>query len=287
MSKIKWLLLIVVGLLGSTAFVNASPATIGVGDSISVWVKGEPELSVERQVGNDGSVLLPLIGSVGVNGLKTVDAARLISGMLEDGFLRDPLVQVTIKNKAAASARVPARTPAKATARPIDKPAPASEPTPARQQLVEIVDETTRVGIGGVAMLLGNRVYQSNRLGQIIIEEADGDTVLMADGYQTLSGTLNQLLRSGRRILLKPVQTAKSITFTVIDAATQRPVSNVEVSLEGMKIKANRQGVFKISQISKEFGEITLTRRGYQTMRRVVDYKGSDTRAIEMVKQER
>ena len=109
----------------------------------------------------------------------------------------------------------------------------------------------------------------------------------MADGYQTLTGNLGQLLRTGRRIYLKRVQTAESITFTVIDASTQRPLSNVEVSLEGMKIKANRQGVFKISQISKEFGEITLTRRGYQTLRRVVDYKGSDTRTIEMVKQER
>jgi len=283
MSKIKWLLLIVVGLLGSTAFVNASPATIGIGDSISIWVKGEPELSVERQVGNDGSVLLPLIGSVGVNGLKTVDAARLISGMLEDGFLRDPLVQVTIKNKAAASAKAPT----KVSARPIDKPAPASEPVPARQQLIEIVDDTSKAGIGGVAMMLGNRVYQSNRLGQIIIEEAAGDAVMMADGYQTLSGSLSQLLQGSRRIYLKRVQTAESITFTVIDASTRRPISNVEVSLEGMKIKANRQGVFKISQISKEFGEITLTRRGYQTLRRVVDYKGSDTRMIEMVKQER
>ena len=203
--------------------------------------------------------------------------------MLEDGFLRDPLVQVTIKNKAAASAKAPT----KVSARPIDKPAPASEPVPARQQLIEIVDDTSKAGIGGVAMMLGNRVYQSNRLGQIIIEEAAGDAVMMADGYQTLSGSLSQLLQGSRRIYLKRVQTAESITFTVIDASTRRPISNVEVSLEGMKIKANRQGVFKISQISKEFGEITLTRRGYQTLRRVVDYKGSDTRTIEMVKQER
>ena len=111
MSKIKWLLLIVVSLLSSTAFVNASPSTIGLGDTISVWVKGEPELSVERQVGNDGSVLLPLIGSVGVNGLKTVDAARLISGMLEDGFLRDPMVQITVKQKGTSGKKAPAAMP--------------------------------------------------------------------------------------------------------------------------------------------------------------------------------
>lgn len=283
MSKIKWLLLIVVSLLGSTAFVNAAPAAIGAGDTISVWVKGEPELSVERQVGNDGSVLLPLIGSVGVNGLKTRDAARLISGMLEDGFLRDPMVQVTVK-KTATTAR--STHEPSVSARPINQPAPASDPVAPRKQLVEIVDATAKTGIGGVAMLLGNRVYQSNRLGQIIIEETDGATVLMADGYQTLSGPLSQLL-PGKRIHLKRVQAAENITFSVIDALTHRPIPHVEVTLDNMKIKANRQGVFKISQITKEFGEITLTRRGYQTVRRVVDYKGSDNRMIEMVKQER
>ena len=283
MSKIKWFLLIVVGLLCSTAFVNAAPATIGLGDTISVWVKGEPELSVERQVGNDGSVLLPLIGSVGVNGLKTVDAARMISGMLEDGFLREPLVQVTIKNKATAT------RPAATTAKPISQPAAASEPEAPRQQLIEIVDSVSQTGIGGVALMLGNRVYQSNRLGQVIIEESYGSAVLMADGFQTLSGDLSQLLRQGKppRIHLQRTRLAESITFNVIDAISRRPLSNVEVALDNMKIKANRQGVFKISQITKEFGEITLTRRGYQTLRRVVDYKGADVRTIEMVKQER
>ncbi|MBU1107146.1 MAG: polysaccharide biosynthesis/export family protein [Candidatus Riflebacteria bacterium] len=283
MSKIKWFMLIVVGMLCSTAFVNAAPTTIGLGDTISVWVKGEPELSVERQVGNDGSVLLPLIGSVGVNSLKTVDAARLISGMLEDGFLREPLVQVTIKNKA------PASRPVAVSARPINRPAAASQPEAPRQQLVEIVDAATRTGVSGVAMMLGNRVYQSNRLGQVIIEESDGGAVLMADGFQTISGDLRQLLRPGKppRIYLQRTSFAESITFNVIDATSRRPVSNVEVTLDNMKIKANRQGVFKISQITKEFGEITLTRRGYHTVRRVVDYKGSDTRTIEMVKQGR
>lgn len=283
MSKIKWLLLIVVSLLGSTAFVNASPAAIGVGDTISVWIKGEPELSVKRQVGTDGSVLLPLIGSVGVNGLKTHDAARLISEMLEDGFLRNPMVQVTVKKTATAASA--SREPS-VSARAINPSASASEPSAPHKQLIEIIDETTRTGIGGVAMLLGNRVYQSNRLGQIVIEEADGATVLMADGYQTLSGSLSQTL-SGKRIYLKRVKAAESITFNVIDALTHRPIPHVEIALDNMKIKANSQGIFKISQISKEFGEITLSRRGYQTLRRVVDYKGSDARTIEMVKQER
>ena len=100
MNKIKWLIFIFIGLVSASGLVNAAaPASLGAGDTVSIWVKGEPELSVERQVGRDGSIIMPLIGSVGVSGMKTNDAARLISQMLEDGYLKDPLVQVTLKGK--------------------------------------------------------------------------------------------------------------------------------------------------------------------------------------------
>ena len=105
MNKIKWLIFIFIGLVSASGLVNAAaPALLGAGDTISIWVKGEPELSVERQVGRDGSIIMPLIGSVGVTGMKTTDAARLISQMLEDGYLKDPLVQVTLKGKGSAKA---------------------------------------------------------------------------------------------------------------------------------------------------------------------------------------
>lgn len=301
MSRIKSFLLIIVGLLGAAAVAVAAPGVIRAGDTISVWVKGEPELSVEKQVGRDGSVLLPLVGSVGVNGLKTTDAARMISSMLEDGFLRDPLVQVTIKSS-NASVRQPARSrnrntlPAPAdnsvarqpttNAQPLYSEAASNYAEP-RQTLVEVVDATSYEGIGGVAMMLGNRIYQSNRLGQILVDGTNGHAVVIADGFQTVSGRLENLLRPGNpaKIQLTRVQFAEAITFTVIDSESRRPLSGVEVLLDEMKVKTNRQGSFKVTAIKKEFGEISLRRRGYRPVRQVVDYKGPDNRTILMVKQ--
>lgn len=301
MSRIKSFLFIIVGLLGAAAVAVAAPGVIRAGDTISVWVKGEPELSVEKQVGRDGSILLPLIGSVGVNGLKTTDAARLISSMLEDGFLRDPLVQVNIKSS-NSSARQPARSrdrdsqPAHRSQPAAQQPVTRSQPlytesdsghSESRQTLVEVVDATTFEGVGGVAMMLGNRIYQSNRLGQVLLEGTNGHAVVIADGFQTVSGRLENLLRPGNpaKIQLNRVQFAEAITFTVVDSESRRPLSGVEVLLDDMKVKTNRQGSFKVTTIRKEFGEISLRRRGYRPVRQVVDYKGPDNRTISMVKQ--
>ncbi|HPT47253.1 MAG TPA: polysaccharide biosynthesis/export family protein, partial [Candidatus Rifleibacterium sp.] len=119
MNKIKWFIFIILLLGSATGLVNAaSPASLRAGDLIGIWVKGEPELSVERQIGQDGSITLPLIGSVGVSGMKTTDAARLIAQMLEDGYLKDPLVQITLKSKASGKLPV-AETLTKVTGKSI------------------------------------------------------------------------------------------------------------------------------------------------------------------------
>lgn len=303
MSKIKSFLFIIISLLGAAAVSFAAPGVIRAGDTISVWVKGEPELSVEKQVGRDGSILLPLIGSVGVNGLKTTDAARMISSMLEDGFLRDPLVQVSIKSSSAPAARTQTKARNRKAAVPYSQPVPQpaapaataqplyseSEPDAGsiRQTLIEVVDAVSYEGIGGVAMMLGNRIYQSNRLGQILLDVTSGHAVIIADGFQTVSGRLESMLQPGNpaKIQLNSVKFAESITFTVVDAGSRRPISGVEVVLDEMKVKTNRHGSFKVTSIKKEFGEITLRRRGYRPHRQVVDYKGPENQTIMMVKQ--
>lgn len=304
MSRIKWFLFIVISLIGTVGIVNAAPAVIRAGDLISVWVKGEPELSVEKRVNRDGSILLPLIGSIGVNGLKTNDAARLISSLLEDGFLRDPLVQVSIKspgkptreknsntvkaapltNNAAPLASAPSRTSAENT----DETSSSMVNLAAKQTLIEVVDAATMKGVGGVAMMLGNRIYQSNRLGQILIDALNGSVVIIADGFQTLTGEVGVLARPGNpaKIQLHRVKVADAITFKVVDAFTKRPISGVEVVLDDMKVSTNRQGTFKVRMIKKEFGEILLNRRGYKAHRQVVDYKGPENQTISMVRNE-
>lgn len=286
MNKIKWLIFIFIGLVSASGLVNAAaPALLGAGDTISIWVKGEPELSVERQVGKDGSIIMPLVGSVGVNGMKTTDAARLIAQMLEDGYLKDPLVQVTLKGKGSAKAGT--QTGMSPVA-PAGSDNAVTAPAADRQVLVEIVDAGSRTGIADVAMMLGNKIYQSNRLGQILLDESSGYVVVIADGFSTAAGQLEEMLKAGNpaRIYLKPIKLADSVTITVVDAFTRQPLPNVEVLLEDAKVSTNRQGAFKISLIKKEFGEITLKRKGYRQHRQVVDFKGPAEQTVMMVRDE-
>ncbi len=280
MNKIKWFIFIIICLGSATGLVNAaSPNLLRAGDLISVWVKGEPELTVERQVGQDGSITMPLIGSVGVSGMKTVDAAKLISQMLEDGYLKDPLVQITIKSKAAAK---------QTSELPVAAGAPVSAGSQPEQLLVEVVDAASRTGIANVAMMLGNRIYQSNRLGQILLDDDSGYAVVIADGFQTAAGRLEEMLKTGNpsRLYLQKTRLAESVTFTVIDAFTRQPLKDVEVLLDGMKIATNKQGAFKISLIKKEFGAISLKRKGYRAHRQIVDFKGPVEQTVMMVRDE-
>lgn len=283
MSKIKWFLFIVISLLGASSLVNAaSPAGLSAGDTISIWVKGEKELSVERQIGRDGSIMMPLIGSVGVTGMKTNDAARLISQMLEDGFLKDPLVQVTLKSKASGKQSVQ-----QSDAGQMIESTPVKKQE-TRQILVEVVDAATRNGIGNIAMMLGNRIYQSNRLGQVLLDDAEGQVIVIADGFQTVAGRFEELVKRGNpaRILLNKIKLADSITFNVVDAFTRQPLNKVEVLLDDMKIATNNQGAFKINLIKREFGEVALKRKGYRPHRQVVDFKGPEVQTVMMVRDE-
>ena len=96
MKKIKWLLFIGIAYFWASGVVfSASPALLKPGDVLTVSVKGEPELSCDRIIAPDGSITMPLIGSIGVAGMKTTDAAQLIKQQLEDGFLKNPVVSVS------------------------------------------------------------------------------------------------------------------------------------------------------------------------------------------------
>ncbi len=280
MNKIKWFIFIIISLVSATGLVNAaSPTLLRAGDLISVWVKGEPELSVERQIGQDGSINMPLIGSVGVSGMKTSDASRLIAQMLEDGFLKDPLVQITLKGKASG----------KQASGISDAPVSSSAADSSSEQLlVEVVDSAAKTGVGNVAMMLGNKIYQSNRLGQILLDENSGYAVIIADGFQTAAGRFEDMMKPGNpaRIHLQKTRLADAITFTVVDAFTKQPLNSVEVLLDGMKIATNKQGAFKVSLIKKEFGEISLKRKGYRAHRQIVDFKGPVEQTVMMVRDE-
>lgn len=75
----------------------AAPYTLGSGDRIRAIVFGQDALSNAYSVSGGGTVSLPLIGEVPVQGLTTAEAERAIEGRLRKGYLRDPHVSVEVE----------------------------------------------------------------------------------------------------------------------------------------------------------------------------------------------
>lgn len=67
------------------------------GDSITVTVFGQPDLSGDHVVDATGTIQLPLVGSVFVKETTLEGCGHLIAEHLEDGFLKKPSVAVRLK----------------------------------------------------------------------------------------------------------------------------------------------------------------------------------------------
>jgi len=70
---------------------------IGHMDSVEVRVFREDELTTRGQLSPDGTITMPLIGAVRLQGLTTDQAAAAITRRLADGYLVKPEVSVSIE----------------------------------------------------------------------------------------------------------------------------------------------------------------------------------------------
>ena len=80
---------------GDYKYLNSDYYIIGPGDKLELKIFDAPELSGNLDVLNDGSVSLPLIGTVQLTGLTLQDAMMHIRNMLSRELLR-PNLQLTI-----------------------------------------------------------------------------------------------------------------------------------------------------------------------------------------------
>ena len=71
---------------------------LGSGDKVRVIVFGEQDLSGEFVVGDNGTVDLPLIGSVDARGASVPEFQERVVGQLRAGYLNDPKVSVEVLN---------------------------------------------------------------------------------------------------------------------------------------------------------------------------------------------
>ncbi len=88
---------------GSTASseVNATREVqppLGIGDQIAIAVFGQPDLSAEVTVGESGSIMVPLIGTLNVLNLSAAQLEAMVAKRLKDGgYLQNPGVSVQIR----------------------------------------------------------------------------------------------------------------------------------------------------------------------------------------------
>ncbi len=66
-------------------------------DIIAIRVVGEPDLTLERRIGPDGTISYPFLGVLSVEGKTTSELEKLLSGMLKPDYLFDPQVTVDFK----------------------------------------------------------------------------------------------------------------------------------------------------------------------------------------------
>lgn len=83
-----------------------SSGVIGRMDNVEIRVFREDELTTRGQLSADGTISMPLIGAVRVEGLTTDQAAAAIKGKLADGFLVKPEVSVSIEARIRQSVTV-------------------------------------------------------------------------------------------------------------------------------------------------------------------------------------
>ncbi|MGF1778972.1 polysaccharide export protein [Vibrio nomapromontoriensis] len=84
--------------------VNTTPANaevreylLGPGDMIRIWVYGEKEMSMSLKIGKRGAINFPYIGRVQLSGRTTDSIEHDIETRLKAGFVRSPMVTVTME----------------------------------------------------------------------------------------------------------------------------------------------------------------------------------------------
>lgn len=83
--------------LSASAVGERSSGVIGRMDNVEIRVFHEDDLTTRGQLSGDGTISMPLIGAIRIEGLTTEQAAAAITRRLADGYLVKPEVSVSIE----------------------------------------------------------------------------------------------------------------------------------------------------------------------------------------------
>ncbi|MGG6263551.1 SLBB domain-containing protein [Leptolyngbya sp. AN03gr2] len=76
-----------------------TPYVLGTGDTIQLTVVNVPEFSGQQQVGTDGSIMLPVIGRVGIAGMSVLEAEATIAKQLSRELRRPRILLTVLKSR--------------------------------------------------------------------------------------------------------------------------------------------------------------------------------------------
>src|SRR3954462_6781660 len=83
--------------LAASALAQTSQEKLGAGDTVHVTVFQQPDLTTDARVTEQGTIVMPLLGQVKVDGLTTSEAAGKIGESLKQGnYLKNPQVAMAL-----------------------------------------------------------------------------------------------------------------------------------------------------------------------------------------------
>jgi protein involved in polysaccharide export with SLBB domain len=153
-----------------------SSGVIGRLDTVEISVYRENELATRGQLSADGTITMPLIGAVHLQGLTTDQAATAIEQKLHAGYLVRPQVSVSIGARIRRAVTVLGQVQ-----RPDVYVIPADRPL-TLTQVVAMAGGVTRIGNAGKLMLKRNGAEKVLQVDLKSITSGKSDDLQLRDG---------------------------------------------------------------------------------------------------------
>jgi protein involved in polysaccharide export with SLBB domain len=153
---------------------EGTSGVIGRMDSVEVRVFREDELTTRGQLSTAGTISMPLIGAVRIEGLTTDQAAAAIARRLKDGYLVRPEVSVSIEARIRRTVTILGQA---------QRPGVFEIPAHRRLTLVEVVGLA-----GGTTRIANEKKVTLKRGGQVFtvnlkdITNGKGEDIQLRDG---------------------------------------------------------------------------------------------------------
>lgn len=131
MSAMCRMLLVLMALFLGVTAVQAQQAdtgyVLGPDDTVQVVVYGQTEFNITTRIKSDGTIVMPLVGTVKAAGLTNITLANQIADQLtKEGLLKSPIVNVEILNYVSKAANVAGKVTSPGII-PLDRPYRALE----------------------------------------------------------------------------------------------------------------------------------------------------------------